>query len=210
MGLQLRDSEHNIDPTDLLKISTTEGFMIIESAIIKDRIKNRDQFRKLIIEMLDNSKSLDLYEASQKKLAVIINIDKNSTDYIDYLDILTERFGLAYEKFEHIQYEDDMPEFVAIISAGSNMPVKEVETIYKKYTEMTANVNKKSDSFFESVGGLGFDEEDSMFDLKNKKKSTVSKDAFFSSTSDAPATQPKKKDKSFNNTKVNKNVIDEY
>ena len=210
MGLQLRDSEHNIDPTDLLKISTTEGFMIIESSIIKDRIKNRDQFRKLIIEMLDNSKSLDLYEASQKKLAVIINIDKNSTDYIDYLDILTERFGLAYEKFEHIQYEDDMPEFVAIISAGSNMPVKEVEAIYKKYTEMTAKVNKKSDSFFESVGGLGFDEEDSMFDLKNKKKSTVSKDAFFSSTGDAPATQPKKKDKSFNNTKVNKNVIDEY
>ena len=164
MGLQLRDSEHNIDPTDLLKISTTEGFMIIESSIIKDRIKNRDQFRKLIIEMLDNSKSLDLYEASQKKLAVIINIDKNSTDYIDYLDILTERFGLAYEKFEHIQYEDDMPEFVAIISAGSNMPVKEVEAIYNKYLEESARVDKTKDNFFSSITSMNDLDEDDPFE----------------------------------------------
>lgn len=206
MGLQLRDSEHNIDPTDLLKIATTEGYMIIESTIIKERVKNREQFRKVIIDMLDESRSLDLYEGSQKKMAVIINIDKNSTDCIDYLDILTERFGLAYEKFEHIQYESDMPEFIAVISAGSNMPVKEVEAIYKTYEDMTSRVNKNKDSFFSSIGGLNFNEEDSMFDLGSKKGSTVSKDAFFGGAAEAP----KKKNKQFNNTKVNKDVIDQY
>lgn len=121
IGLQLRDSDHNIDPTDLLKISTTDGYMIIESAIIEDKIKNRDQFRKVIIDMIDNSKTLDIDTPSQTRLAVIININKDSTDYIDYDDIITERFGQCYDKFEHIQDEGDMEQFVAFISAGSKI-----------------------------------------------------------------------------------------
>lgn len=207
MGLSLRDSDHNIDPTDLLKISTTEGYMTIESAIIKDRIKNREQFRKIIIDMIDNSRALDLNEPSQKKLAVMINIDKNSTDYIDYLDILTERFGMAYEKFEHIQYESDMPEFVAFISAGSNMPVKEVKSIYDTYMEMTSRVAKSKDDFFTIANQMSFNEEDSMFDLKNKKASTINKDAFFGNGNQ---TSGKKKDKGYTNTTVNEKVIKDY
>lgn len=174
-GNPLRDSDHNIDPTDLLKISTTSGYMVIEFTEFR-KIKNREEFRAMIEKTIDESKTLDLNEKSQKKLAVIINVDKDSTDIIDYQDILIDRFGMCFEKFEHIQYESDMPEFIAFISAGSKIPVKEVETIYEKYKQYTGKVDKNKDSFFEKT--FDFDKQDSMFDLG--KKDTIAKNAFFS------------------------------
>ena len=182
IGLQLRDSDHNIDPTDLLKISTTDGYMVIESAIIDEKIKNRDQFRKIIIDMIDNSKALDIDEPSQTRLAVIINIRKDSTDYIDYNDIITERFGQCYDKFEHIQDESDMDQFVAFISAGSKMPMNEVEDVYNKYKDMTTKVNKDTDSFFGTIKKKSFLDEDSAFDIGSQKKNKVVTDKanFFS------------------------------
>lgn len=174
-GNPLRDSDHNIDPTDLLKISTTPGYMVIEFREFS-KIKNRDGFRSMIEEMVDESKTLDLNELSQKKLAVMINIDKNSTDVIDYQDILIDRFGMCFEKFEHIQHEDDMPEFIAFISAGSKIPMKEIESIYNRYKEKTSRVNKSRDSFFSKK--FDFDMQDSMFDLEDKKDK-VDKSSFF-------------------------------
>lgn len=181
-GLQLRDSDHNIDPTDLLKISTTDGYMVIESAIIEEKIKNRDQFRKIIIDMIDNSKALDIDEPTQTRLAVIINIRKDSTDYIDYNDILTERFGQCYDKFEHIQDESDMEQFVAFISAGSKMPMNEVEDVYNKYKDMTNRVNKDTDAFFGTIKQKSFADEDSAFDIgsQKKNKAVTNKANFFS------------------------------
>lgn len=170
IGLQLRDSDHNIDPTDLLKISTTDGYMVIESAIIEDKIKNRDQFRKVIIDMIDNSKTLDIDTPSQTRLAVIININKDSTDYIDYDDIITERFGQCYDKFEHIQDEGDMEQFVAFISAGSKMPMDELEAVYDKYHKMTSMVNKDKDAFFGTIRNKAFLDEDASFDIGSQKK----------------------------------------
>lgn len=182
IGLQLRDSDHNIDPTDLLKISTTDGFMVIESALIEDKIKNRDQFRKIIIDMVDNSKSLDIDEPSQTKMAVIINIKKESTDYIDYNDILVERFGQCYEKFEHIQDEGDMTQFVAFISAGSKMPNGELDVVYNKYKEMTSRVNKDQDAFFGTIKKKSFLDADDAFDMgdQRKDKRIADKNSFFS------------------------------
>lgn len=174
-GNPLRDSDHNIDPTDLLKISTTPGYMIIEFKEFS-KIKNREGFRSLVEEMIDESKTLDLNDISQKKLAVMININKDSTDIIDYQDILTDRFGTCFEKFEHIQHENDMPEFIAFISAGSKIPVKEIEGIYNRYKEMTSKVDKTRDSFFSKR--FDFEEQDSMFDLE-EKKATVNKNDFF-------------------------------
>ena len=175
-GNPLRDSDHNIDPTDLLKISTTPGYMVIEFTEFR-KIKNREEFRAMLEKTIDESKALDLNEKSQRKLAVMINVDKNSTDIIDYQDILIDRFGMCFEKFEHIQYESDMPEFIAFISAGSKIPVKEVETIYEKYQEYTSRVDKNKDSFFGKT--FDFDKKDSMFDLP-EKKITIDKNAFFS------------------------------
>lgn len=202
MGNLLRDSDHNMDPTDLLKISTTEGYMIIEYSEIKDKIKNKEQFTKFLINMIDETKSLDLDNPSQKKMAVMININEGSTDYIDYLDILTERFGLAFEKFEHIQNEADMPEFFAFISAGNNMPTDEVTQIYNNYQSMVQNVNKAKDNFFSNVQKVSFSEDDDMFDLGSSKSSTINKDDFFKKSDNKSK---------FNNTRVKMTTVeDEY
>ena len=181
IGLRLRDSDHNIDPTDLLKIATTDGFMIIESALIEDKIKNNDQFRKIVIDMIDNSKSLDLDSPSQTKIAVIINIRKDATDYIDYHDILMERFGQCYEKFEHIQDESDMSQFIAFISAGSKMPIHEVESIHDRYVNYTSKVNKDQDDFFGTIRKKSFSKDDDMFDIGSQKKDKriANKESFF-------------------------------
>ena len=53
-GNPLRDSEHNIDATDLLKISTLPGYMIIEVREFS-KIKNRQEFRELVQSMIDES-----------------------------------------------------------------------------------------------------------------------------------------------------------
>lgn len=175
-GNPLRDSDHNIDPTDLLKISTTPGYMVIEFTQFR-KIKNREEFRSMVERIIDESKTLDLNEKSQRKIAVMINIDKDSTDILDYQDILIDRFGLCFEKFEHIQHEDDMPEFFAFISAGLKVPVKEIETIYEKYQQYTSKVDKQKDSFFSKK--FDFDDQDSMFDL-GETEATMDESAFFS------------------------------
>lgn len=198
-GNPLRDSDHNIDPTDLLKISTTPGYMVIEYRDFT-KIKNREGFRTLVEEMIDESKALDLNEKSQKKLAVIININKDSTDIIDYRDILIDRFGLCFEMFEHIQYETDMPEFIAFISAGSKIPTKEIESIYDKYKQYTSQVDKTRDSFFAKK--FEFDDQDSMFDLKEEKV-VMNKNSFFNNLVEKESTNN-------NKLKSGKNVEDAY
>ena len=177
-GNPLRDSAHNIDPTDLLKIATEHGYMIIETREFS-KIKNREQFREFVTSMIDDSKALDINEPSQKKMAVIININESSTDIIDYHDILIDRFGMCFEKFEHIQHEDEeMPEFFAFISAGSKIPVKEIEDIYDKYKESTSKVVKTTDGFFAKK--FDFDDQDQMFDIGSPMKTkSRDKNSFF-------------------------------
>lgn len=180
MGLQIRDSVHNIDPTDLLKLSTEEGYMIIESHVFRDKIKNADQFRQAVIDMCDESKALDIDNPSQRKLGVIINIKEENTDYIDY-NILVDRFGTPYEKFEHVQHESTMPEFVAFIAGGMKMPVEEVEDTYNKYKAAVERVNTAQDDFFAKIGEKDLDSTE-QFDHKVSKP-TMSAAAFFGSTS---------------------------
>ena len=179
-GLQLRDCEHNIDPTDLLKLSTTEGYMMIEYVQIDQKIKNKDQFKQILVSAIDNSKAMDPGKADQKRLGVIINIREDSVDFIDYYDTLVERFGTPYEKFEHIQHEADLPEFIAFISAGLTLPTEEVENVYENYEKTVQKVNTNdSSSFFDTIRSKDVEQKDSMFEHHGKKKETVSKSDFF-------------------------------
>ena len=209
MGLQIRDSEHNIDPTDLLKISSrTFGYMIIESCVFSDKIKNREQFRQAIVDTLDKSKSLDIDEKGIERLGVIMNIKKDSTDYIDYKDIITERFGVTYETYEHIQHEEKtMPEFIAFIMAGLKMPMEEIESTYKNYEESIKKVNKDQDSFFSTIQEKAIDTTDEAFNLGAKKIKTMDKKDFFKKASSGAGGQ-------FKNTRTKmvsvEDVADEY
>lgn len=206
MGLQIRDSEHNIDPTDLLKLSTEEGYMIIESCIFNEKIKNADQFETALVDTLDRSKALDIDNPAMTKLGVIINIKEDNTDYISYEEILTDRFGVPYEKYTHIQHEEQtMPEFIAFVAAGMKMPTEEVESIYKNYEASAAQVDRNEDPFFATIRDKSINPNDEKFNLGAKKKSTVDESDFF------------KKKPGFNNTKtrmvskeVEEGVTDEY
>lgn len=200
MGLQIRDSEHNIDPTDLLKLSTEEGYMIIESCVFTDKIKNREQFKQAVIDTLDQSKALDVDNTEAiTKLGVIMNIKEENTDYIDYRDVLIDRFGLPYETYEHIQSEKSMPEFISFICAGLKMPTDEVEATYKNYTAAADRVNRDSDSFFSTIQEKAIDpSDDKMFNLKSKKEATIDKNDFFKKTKPAGQTTTGK----FSGTKV--------
>lgn len=209
MGLQIRDSEHNIDPTDLLKISAkTFGYMIIENCVFSDKIKNREQFRQAIVDTLDKSKSLDIDEKGIERLGVIMNVRRDSTDYIDYKDIITERFGVTYETYEHIQHEEKtMPEFIAFIMAGLKMPMEEIESTYKNYEESIKKVNKDQDSFFSTIQEKAIDTTDEAFNLGAKKIKTMDKKDFFKKASGGTGGQ-------FKNTRTKmvsvEDVADEY
>lgn len=177
MGIAIRDAVHNIDPTDLLKLSTQTGYMMIESYIFKDKIKTQAQFQQAVTEMIAHSKALDP-AGSEKKLGVIINIREEATDYIDYSEI-ENKFGVPYERYEHIQHEEEMPEFISFIVGGLDMPIESVEETYNKYKESLEKVNKASDNFFSKIQDKAIDSSDHMFDLDAQKKNTVSKDSFF-------------------------------
>lgn len=199
MGLQIRDSDHNIDPTDLLKLSTEEGYMIIETCVFNEKIKNREQFKQAVVDTFDRSKALDVDTESMSKLGVIMNIKEENTDYIDYRDVLIDRFGVPYETYEHIQSESTMPEFIAFICAGLKMPTDEVEATYKNYAASADKVNRESDPFFNTIQEKEIDpDDDKMFNLKSKKARTVDKADFFKNNKSSSSSNPGK----FANTKV--------
>ena len=181
MGLQIRDSEHNIDPTDLLKLSAkTYGYMVIETCVFTEKIKNRDQFRQAIVDCLDESKSLDVDSEGIKRLGVIMNVKRDSTDYIDYRDIILDRFGVAYETYEHIQHEEQtMPEFISFVMAGLKMPMEEIESTYKNYEDSVKRVNKSADSFFSTIQEKSIDQTDSAFNLGSTPVKKMDKKDFF-------------------------------
>ena len=176
MGNTRRDSSHNIDATDLLKIVRTPGFMFIESTNF-EKVKNREQFETIVTEMIDNSKSIDVAEIKSLRVAVFINIREEYTDSISYEDIIAERYsnGNSYEVYLHLQHEEDMPEFIAVIAAGAKMPVEEIQKIYNEYKTRVSQINTE-DQFFAAAQSLKLDD-DSDLSLKQAKP-TVSKADF--------------------------------
>ena len=188
IGNTIRYSEHNIDPTDLLKVSAKQtGFMVIESANF-EKIKNKEQFEAMVVRMIDDSKSVDVSNVNAKKSAVFLNISPASTDFISYEEIITERYGERYENYEHIQHEADMPEFFAIIIAGMKMPVEEIQRVYTEYKDRMGQVDRSGDDFFASVSALSFDDDDDQPN-KLKNKNTNSDDQNFANP-EKPAHSP--------------------
>ena len=180
-GKGIVDSVQNIDDTDLYKVITTPGYMDA-GFISMEKLKNKDQFNRNIVDFLDDSKSLETDE-SLKRLAVVMNLQDKFIDYIDHsFTPFKDRFGTPYEVFNHIQNEDELGDCIWFIASGMNMPIEEVNEIYDKYQEETGKVKKSSDSFFEMTKNLLDDEaEDEMFDINDtKSKPSTSKDDFFS------------------------------
>lgn len=188
LGNALRESDHNIDQTDHLKICRTPNFSVVEYREF-NKIKNKKEFRDMVQDIIDTSKSIDMGEPSQKRLGVIINIDEANTGVIDYMDILTSHFGECFEKFEHIQHEKSLPQFFSFISAGNNIPIKEIEEVYEEYKNRAGQVEKNPDEFYAKQ--FEFDAQDNKFNL-NSGLETKSASDFFSSLNGGTTTKTRK------------------
>lgn len=172
------DAEQNIDETDMYKVSTTPGYMTIGRASI-EKIKNVEQFNKILTDLIDNDKSVDINEKSQKRLAIFINAKEETRDYIDYsYGAIKSKLGVPYELFQHIQYEPEQEEYIAFISSGMKMPMDEVKEVYEKYKEESAKVNKEKDAFFETALDFKGDSKDAMFNTGGLTRNKIDKESF--------------------------------
>lgn len=174
IGVGIVDSVQNIDDTDLFKVATTPGFMTIGEVEL-DKLKNIEQFNRMVTEMMDNDVSLEITEKSLKRLAIFINLPEKSHDFVDYnFNIIKDRLGNPYEVFTHIQYNEDMSNSISFIASGMKMPIDEVKSIYEKYKKESESVNKTKDNFFDFAADLRGNQEDNMFNSGINKRRTPS------------------------------------
>lgn len=169
LGHYIVESEQNIDATDLYKLSNTTGYSIIEYKEIPDKIKSIEQFNKILKEMVDDSKSLDSDKPGMQRLGVIVNLPKDSQEFIDYsYKEIKDRLGKPYEIYNHTEDDSTLPRFIAFIAAGMKLPIDEVENMHNKYLQETSNVDKDEDKFFDAVKSFVNNEEDNRFNMVSK------------------------------------------
>lgn len=164
-GQNFIDGRQNIDDTDILKLSNTSGYMTVEKKELNKPLETRDDYEKVIKNMIYNSASVKSNDSSAIRLGVILNISPQSEDAIDYsFESLREAYGNPYEFFQQIQW-DGKKEYIAFIASGMKMPIDEIQAVYDRYVELTNKMNKANDDFFAKVDDMKILEEDSKFDL---------------------------------------------
>lgn len=150
------DSDQNIDDTDHFKLITNPGMMFVTEVTIDRKLKNPDQFDKLISDAIDYNSSLD-FEPSATKIGIFMNINEDKLSIIDtnFTTIKKKLCGKSTvsELFIHRQYDPSIPEFVRIIASGMNLPKEELIDLYTKYSNAKSATNKKDD-FFSSLEGM--------------------------------------------------------
>lgn len=182
------DSKHNMDESDLIKTSTTPGFMVT-FRVPFTKLKNKDHFNKLVLDAIENDKSLDIPRQSITRLGIITNISDKSEEFVDYqFPTVKSKLGNYYEIFIHDNKYDGGEEYVEFIASGLEMPIDEIKEIYEKYKAETQTVVKDRDGFFDFMKDIGADANDKMFDIGANKKvaeedvsNDFSKDDFFGS-----------------------------
>lgn len=179
LGQDLIDSEQNIDNTDLYKISTSPGYMVVEYAEVKEKIKNVEQFNRILVDMIDNSPTLETpIKNKMPRMALILNLNERSQEFVDSTaQEVRNRMGECFEEFIQRQYNGKQ-EFIAVICAGMNMPTDEIDAIYQRYLREKEEASKNKENFFDSLR----DVDDDSFDVRQrrgKKASTEDKRSFF-------------------------------
>lgn len=178
IGNNIIDSDQNTDETDLFKAGTNPGFMTIGTLSL-EKIKNVEQFNKAVTECIDNDKSLDITVKSASRLAIFINADDETLEFIDHgFTAIKDKLGYPYEVFKSIQYDPEQPKYLSFIASGMQMPIGEVKEIYERYKEQSKRVNKEKDSFFDFASELKGNSEDSMFNVGGRKRNVIDKNNF--------------------------------
>lgn len=176
IGKDIVDSEQNIDPKDLYKVSTMPGYMVIGKASLS-KLKNIEQFNKILTDMVDSDKSLATIKG-MGRLGIILNVSEDTMDNIDFsYAVIKNKLGIPFETFPHIQY-DGGEEYIAFIASGMKMPIDEVKEVYEKYKKESDRVNKAKDEFYKSASALRGNSEDAMFNTQEPRKPQVNKADF--------------------------------
>lgn len=171
-GLDIVESEQNIDDTDLYKLVTTPGFMEIGKVDL-DNVKSVSQYSSFVSDSIADSKSLDSYSKSAKRIGLIFNINERTENAIDFEhSVIKETFGTPYELFSHIQ-NATTKEWMAYIAVGIKMPINYLEDTYASYIERSSQVNKEKDNFFNKAAELKGNEEDSIFNTFGTKRNVI-------------------------------------
>lgn len=191
-GTLLRASSQNIDSTDIYKVVNTTGYTTVEYAELTQDLVDTTDFDKVCKAMIYNSKSLKTSKG-QSRMAIIMNISPASEDAVDNeFRVFKENYGNPYEKFVHKMYEQDMPEFIAIICSGMKLPLDEVKAIYDRYLKESEEVNKEEDSFYDQVHDFKANASNNMFNMgRPGNKGKANKNDFLSQFQTKPT--PKKK-----------------
>lgn len=180
LGLVIKESDQNIDPADIFKISNTTGYTDIQYIPVTERIKSIDTFNAIIKVALDETKSMEVDNPSASRLGVIMNLQKSSQEYVDYgYNVIKERYGShIYEVFQHIQNDDSQEEFIGIIVSGMKMPVDEVKRVFEKYKKESEALNT-DDDFFAEIRSLQGNSKDSQFNMLKSSADTMDESDFF-------------------------------
>lgn len=168
--IEYSGAKHNIDESDLLKLSTTPGYMFT-FRVSFSKLKNTEEFNKLVEAAIDNDKSLDIPKQTIARLGVITNLSEKSEELVDYkFPSVRNKLGTYYELFTHDNAYDGQEEYIDFIAAGLQMPIDELKEVYESYQAETQNVSKEKDNFFAEIGGMRGDTSNKMFDVGANKK----------------------------------------
>lgn len=172
-GQDIHPGSQNIDDTDLYKLVVTNGYMFVGSTSLKG-VKNMEMFNKVITNAMDDSKLMQSGKKSAKRIGGIFTIPEEMSDFIDInLDVMTQRYGIPYEMFTHVQttVEGQNPTMSWIVS-GMDLPIDEVKEIYENYKKASESVNKSKDSFFDTIGKFNGNNADTMFNMLDNARPT--------------------------------------
>ena len=153
-GQDFIEGSQNIDDTDILKLSNTAGYMIVEKKEFTKSLETTDDFEKIIKNMVYNSSSVKIEHPDAIRLGVILNVSESSKDAIEFnFDSLKEYYGRPFEFFTQVQW-DEKQEYIAYIASGMKMPIDEIEAVYARYVEQYDRLNKNGDEFFAKVKSM--------------------------------------------------------
>lgn len=179
-GQNFIEGSQNIDDTDILKLSNTSGYMTVEKKTFNKSLETRDDFEKIIKNMVYNSASIKSKDPSAARLGVILNINPASEDAIDYsFESLKGAYGNPFEFFTQVQW-DGKKEYIAYIASGMKMPIDEITAVYERYKDQSTKINKNGDEFYNFMSELNPLEEDSKFNMIKEESRGMSLADFLS------------------------------
>jgi len=207
LGTEVYPSDNNMDDTDMLKLTTTPGYMTIETCHLT-KLKDTEQFNALMQTMIDDSKSLDT-EQSARRIGIVFNGSPKTQAAIDTsFDLIRQQYGYPIEFFQHYQNVQD-EEFINVIVSGMKLPIDDIKGAYERYKKQLDRVDRTKEQFFDKKletsdideydmgGGLGSVDPKAM---QKGKNDFFSKYGMGKQTAQ-PSNDGKKKEKFTNTTK---------